>query len=82
MSATLDKIIEEVRALSPEEQRQLREMLEQEAHHSEQERRAALSRSIRGKYRDVLTSGEVFAARKAEEIALEDNRPGNQQKRL
>jgi hypothetical protein len=28
MSATLDKIIEEVRALSPEEQRQLREQLE------------------------------------------------------
>jgi hypothetical protein len=27
MSATLDKIIEEVRALSPEEQRQLREQL-------------------------------------------------------
>jgi len=28
MSATLDKIIEEVRALSPEEQRQLREKLD------------------------------------------------------
>lgn len=74
MSATLDKIIAEVRALSPEEQQQLRELLERETHGSEQARRAALSASIRGKYRDVLTSSEVFAARKAEEIALEDRR--------
>jgi hypothetical protein len=44
MSATLDKIIEEVRALSPEEQQQLREMLEHETHRSEQSRRAELMR--------------------------------------
>lgn len=74
MSATLDKIIEEVRALSLEEQQQLMEMLEHETYGSEQSRRAALSRSIRGKYRDVLTSSEQFAARKAEEIVLEDRR--------
>jgi hypothetical protein len=68
MSAILDKIIEEVRALSPEEQQQLREMLDEEG----RERRNRLAASIRGKYRDVLTSSEVFVARKAEEIALED----------
>jgi hypothetical protein len=72
MSATLDKIIEEVRALSPEEQQQLREMLERETHNSEQEKRAALSRSIRGKYAHLGVSSDDFAARKAEEIALED----------
>ena len=65
MSATLDKIIEEVRALSPEEQQRLREMLDEEG----RERRNQLAASIRGKYRDVLTSSEVFAARKAEEFA-------------
>ncbi len=71
MSATLDKIIEEVRSLSPEEQQQLREMLDGE----ERERRSRLSESLRGKYRDVLTGSDEFAARKAEEIALEDRRP-------
>jgi hypothetical protein len=71
MSITLEKIIEEVRALSPEEQQQLLEVLERETLGSEQSRRDVLSRSIRGKYRDVLTSSEVFIARKAEEIALE-----------
>ncbi len=74
MSATLDRIIEEVRALSPEEQRQLRELLDGEARKTEQEERNRLAASIRGKYRDVLTSSEDFAARKAEEIALEDRR--------
>lgn len=69
MSVILDKIIEEVRALSPEEQQQLREMLDKEG----QERRNHLAESIRGKYRDVLTSSEVFAACKAEEIAREDH---------
>ncbi|MDQ3254549.1 MAG: hypothetical protein M3R15_11680 [Acidobacteriota bacterium] len=74
MSATLDRIIEEVRQLPPEEQQQLREILDTEIYTSEQERRIRLSESIRGKYRDVLTSSELFAARKAEEIALEDRR--------
>jgi hypothetical protein len=79
MSATLDKIIEEVRALSPEEQQQLREMLDREAHASEQSRRAALSRTIRGKYAHLGVSSDAFAARKAEEIALEDRpRTGSQ----
>ena len=72
MSATLDKIIEEVRALSPEEQQQLREMLERETRSFEQSRRAALSRTIRGKYAHLGVSSDDFAARKAEEIALED----------
>jgi hypothetical protein len=74
MSATLDKIIEEVRALSAEEQRQLREMLDKEMQASEQEERNRLAAGIRGKYRDVLTGSEAFAASKAEEIALEDRR--------
>jgi len=72
MSSTLEKIFEEVRALPPEEQHQLMEMLERETHNSEQSRRAALSRSIRGKYAHLGVSSDDFAAHKAEEIALED----------
>jgi hypothetical protein len=72
VSATLDKIIEEVRTLTPEERQQLLELLEHETHGSEQSRRDALSRTIRGKYRDVLSSSEEFIARKAAETARED----------
>jgi len=79
MSATLDKIIEEVRALSSEEQRQLREMLDREAQASEQSRRTILSRSIRGKYAHLGVSSDAFAARKAEEIALEDRHSAGSQ---
>ncbi len=70
MSATLDRIIEEVRQLPPDEQQRLRDVLDEER----QERKHRPAESIRGKYRDVLTSSEEFAARKAEEIALEDHR--------
>jgi plasmid stability protein len=36
-----------------------------------EERRIACIRALRGKYRDSVSSSEEFAARKAEEIALE-----------
>lgn len=65
MSATLDRIIEEVHALSPQEQEQLRAMLEREA-------RTAELRRIQGKYADADVSSESFAAEKAEEKARED----------
>jgi hypothetical protein len=67
MSATLDRIIEEVRALNPDEQQQLREMLEREA-------RTAELRRIQSKYTGVHASSEDFAAQKAQEIAREDRR--------
>lgn len=72
VSKTLEEIIEEVKALSPAEQRKLREALEPETRSAEQLERDVLADSIRGKYVNVLTSSEEFAARKAEEIALED----------
>lgn len=74
MSHVLDKIIEEVRALSPDEQQLLREMLDREQHDAERARRADLSRQIRGKYSHLPTSSDDFARLKAEEIALEDCR--------
>lgn len=67
MSTTLDKIIEEVRALTPDEQQQLRELLDREA-------RTAELRRIQGKYVHLGVSSEDFAARKAEEIELEERR--------
>jgi hypothetical protein len=73
-SRSLEEIIEEVKTLSPDEQRQLREALAKESGSAEQLEREQLANSIRGKYANVLTSSEEFAARKAEEIALEDRR--------
>lgn len=71
MSATLDRIVEEFRTLEPEEQGQLLERLEQEKRSSE---RAALARSVRGKYAHVRTSSEDFIALKREETRREDSR--------
>lgn len=62
---TLEQVIEEAKSLTPEEQRQLREALDKEA-------RTAELRRLQGKYANVLSSSEDFAARKVEEIALED----------
>ena len=71
-NANLEKIIEDVRALTPDEQRELREMLNREAMSEEHARRAAIVKSIRGKYARVPTRSEEFAAHKQEEIDLED----------
>ncbi len=115
MSQVLEEIIEDVHALPPGEQQQVRdlvtmfgsllllagvvdilskmgrlgdddkrrlgEVLNRELHLSgsdpdatERARRAALSRTVRGKYAHLGASSADFAARKAEEIALEDRR--------
>ena len=65
--ATLEQLIEDAKTLTPEEQGKLREVLDKEA-------RTAELRRIQNKYANMLTSSEEFAARKAEEIALEDRR--------
>lgn len=67
MSSTLDRIIEEVRALNPDEQQRLRELLEREA-------RTAELRRVRGKYAHIPTGSDKFAREKQEEIELEDRR--------
>jgi hypothetical protein len=72
MSAILDKIKEEVKTLSPDEKRQLRELLDDAVQTAEQDERNRIAASIRGKYRDVLTSSEEFIAQRAAETALED----------
>lgn len=74
-------ILTKMNGLDADQLQQLRERLNREAHllmpsvlTPEQQRRADLIRSIRGKYSYLPTSSDDFAARKAEEIALEDRR--------
>ena len=64
-TASLDRIIEEVRTLTADERRELRELLQKD------ERTADLRR-VQEKHKLVRTSSDAFAARKAEEIELED----------
>jgi len=64
-SEMLERIIEEAKALTPKERRQLI------AHLEKDERTAELSR-IQSKYKGMKTSSDAFAAGKAEEIDLED----------
>ena len=73
-ASILEKIMQEVRTLSPEELRELREMIDREARSQEQVRREEALRRIRGKYAHLPTSSEDFAARKREEIEIENRR--------
>jgi len=66
-TATLDRIIEEVKTLPTDERRQLLEQLERD------ERTAELRR-IRRKYAHVKLSSDAFAAHKTDDIELEDRR--------
>lgn len=72
MSRALERLIAEVKRLSPDEQKVLREALDEEASAVERERRRAISRQVRGKYAHLGASSDEFAARKREEIERED----------
>jgi|WetSurMetagenome_2_1015567.scaffolds.fasta_scaffold441424_2 hypothetical protein len=71
MSSTLEKILEEVKALSPGEKTQLREILAGEPPPAKD---VAFIRQVRGKYKHALSSTEDFMARKQEEIEIEEQR--------
>ncbi|MCA1631639.1 MAG: hypothetical protein LC785_01090 [Acidobacteria bacterium] len=62
-------------SLTPDEMRQLRDELDAVTGGTSgpDERRKAV-RSVRGKYAHLPTGSEAFAARKVEEISLEDRR--------
>ena len=64
---TLEQIVEMARSLSADEQRQLREWLNMQVRTDE-------LRRVQQKYTHLTTSSEAFAARKAEEIELEERR--------
>ena len=74
MTPTLERIIAEVDALSPEEKRQLCEHLDTEQAPPARPRNSALLRELCGKYRDVLSPTEEFLARKREDTEWENRR--------
>ena len=74
MSPLLEKIIEDVKTLTPEEQRQLLNLLNGQPDSREQAERDRRASGIRGKYAGILTGSDEFAARKAEDLNLEDPR--------
>ena len=74
MSTEVEQIIKAFRALTPEQRQELASAIEREAASDSPARmtRANLIEEVCGKYAHVRTSSEAFAARKREEIALED----------
>lgn len=83
MSAVLEEIIEKIHTLPFGEQQKLREIFinEEQDLEKERQRRIELSKQIKGKYRDSLSSVDEFIARKQEEIEMEDKgwRPKKQE---
>ncbi|HWS54929.1 MAG TPA: hypothetical protein VN228_12410 [Pyrinomonadaceae bacterium] len=68
-------IMKKTLTLMPDDMRRLRDALNGvTVETAGREGRAEVARAIRGKYAHLPTSSEAFAARKAEEIALEDRR--------
>jgi hypothetical protein len=76
MSPAVEKILAEINSLAPAEQREIRKLLGQNPT-SASRPTAQLVNQIKGKYSFVATSSEAFAARKQEEIDLEERRNGN-----
>jgi hypothetical protein len=75
MSPAIEKILAEINSLGPSEQQELRKLLGQN-HASSSRPPAQLVNEIKGKYSFVATSSEAFAARKQDEIDLEDDHKG------
>jgi hypothetical protein len=78
MSRAVERILAEIKTLTPAEQRELQGLLGQ-SQTSSPRPTAQLVNEIKGKYSFVATSSEAFAARKQEEIDLEDRRNGKRQ---
>jgi len=76
-NVTLEKVLEEAKELTPDEQRQLREALEREACSTERQTKEELLRRIQSKYATFPTSSEEFARRKQQELELEDRQRFN-----
>lgn len=72
MSAVLEEIIEKLKLLSVAEQQKLAEVIEQQKQMKAEAERRAFIRSLKGKYKDSLSSVDEIIARKQEEIETED----------
>jgi hypothetical protein len=79
MSEQIQSIVEAVRSLTPEQRRELMQVLAtaEESGTSVSSSRRELVRAIQGKYRHVCTSSESFMARKRADLALESSSPNN-----
>ena len=73
MSPAVEKILTEINTLTPAEQRELRGLWDKRPN-SGARPTAQLVNEIKGKYSFVATSSEAFAARKQEEIDIEEQR--------
>lgn len=78
MSPAVEKILTEISTLTPAEQQEIRKLLGQ-SQPSPSRPTVQLVNQIKGKYSFVTTSSEAFAARKQEEIDLEDHINGMNQ---
>jgi hypothetical protein len=76
MSIEVQKIIEAVRALTPEERDELFGVLQGAQAIRADADRAEAVRSIRGSYAHVQTSSQAFAHRKISELELEESGRG------
>ena len=74
MSPLLERIIEQLQALSQEERQQLQKLLEGELSPKAAQTGPALVEKVRGKYAHVPTSSAAFARRKVEESEIENRR--------
>jgi hypothetical protein len=75
MTPAVEKILAEINSLAPAEQQEIRKLLGPTPT-SASRPTAQLVNKIKGKYSFVATSSETFAARKQEEIDLEDQHNG------
>ena len=76
MSPAVEKILAEINVLTPAEQREIRELLGQDRTSSPRPT-TQLVNEIKGKYSFVATSSDAFAARKQDEIDLEERHNGD-----
>lgn len=72
MAEGLEKILQDVRSLQPDERDQLLKLLNREKATAEREARSRAIKRIQGKYAHLLPSTEEFLNRKREEVELED----------
>ena len=72
MSVVLEEIIGKIGLLSEDEQQKVVEAVEAQKKMKADAERRAFIRSLKGKYKNSLSSVDEFIARKQEEIELED----------
>lgn len=78
MTSAVERILAEINSLTPAEQEELRGLII-ESPTPRSRASAQLINEIKGKYAFVATSSDSFAARKREEMELEERRHGNGQ---